>query len=623
MSWEVRIMRSKTSFFNLGLAKNLLRRSWPFWFCYLALLMLSFPVSLYNVTHNWRGTWEELIDFKANWILSNGCWVAVLSFFACIIAAMIVFSYLYNSRTCGLVCSLPLRRGTVFCTAYLTGLLPLLAADLLTALATWIVFGRYTAGGLIAKWMGLAVMGNIAFYGFAVFCAMLTGSLFILPLVYAVLNAAAFVAESALVSLLGVFIYGFAENGVVLRKLSPAVELATRLYVLEVSDRTAIIGEKVYRVEGFSTLAAYCAAGLILSFCAFLLYRKRRMETAGDTVSIPVLKPLFKYCMAFGTALVFAALLTQEFFSQAFRGTKLAVLAALLLLAGAFIGYYVAEMLIQKTMRVFGGGWRGMVVVWCILLIFSLVCEGNITGYETRFPDPGEIEKAELSVYAPSTLKEEANIASLIEIHRGIVEQKKLNEAADKKLWITLRYMLKNGKTMVRNYALPYDGQKPDYEDSSLSLLQDLSNVPEAILSRHEMQVEVKPENIEYCEVLTYHWDEEMGGLNGETIRLSAETASNLYWNALLPDMEEGRLGRDYFYDSEIDDLRSDTSVSMSLSLKDNNRAMMYDWKDFSVQLDSERTIAWLAKNLQLAVQPYPEEAYTYPKEPYSYEMDN
>ena len=243
MSWGVQIMRSKTSFFNLGLAKNLLRRSWPFWFSYLALLMLIFPVSLYNVTHNWRGTGEELVDFKAYWILNNGCTAAQLSFFVCIIAVMIVFSYLYNPRTCGLVCSLPLRRETVFGTAYLAGLLPLLAADCLTALATWVLFGRYTDGGLIAKWLELVVMGNIAFYGFAVFCAMLTGSLFILPLVYAVLNATAFVTESALITLLGIFVYGFAENGVVLRKFSPVVELLTRLNTTEVTDESTAIGE--------------------------------------------------------------------------------------------------------------------------------------------------------------------------------------------------------------------------------------------------------------------------------------------------------------------------------------------------------------------------------------------
>ena len=609
-------MRSKTSFFNFGLAKNLLRRSWPFWFCYFALLMLLFPVSLYNVTHNWRSTGEELTDFKASWILNSGCMVALLSFFVCIIAVMIVFSYLYNSRTCGLICSLPLRRETVFCTAFLTGLLPLLAADVLTALATWIAFGRYTAEGLIAKWLEMAVMSNIAFYGFAVFCAMLTGSLFILPLVYAVLNATAFVAESAIISLLGVFIYGFAENGVVLRKLSPAVELASRLSVADISDETAQIGERIYRVEGFSTLAAYCAAGLILSFCAFLLYRKRRMETAGDTVSIPVLKPLFKYCMAFGTALVFASMVTEEFFSQAFSGTKLAVLAALLLLAGAFIGYYVAEMLIQKTMRVFSGGWRGMIVVWIILLIFSLVCEGNITGYETRFPDPADVEQAELIVYSGATLKEEANISRLVEIHRGIVEQKKLNEAeaGDGMLNFTLRYRLKNGKTLVRHYLLPFDGQKPDYEDSSLSQLQDLSNVPEAILSRHEMQVEVKPENIEYCEIFVSRWDEEKEMSTSESIRLSAEEAVDLYWNALLPDMEEGKLGRVYFYNYGIAEESSDTTVTMSLSRKGKASDFRYDWKDFGVQLDSERTIAWLAENLHHEVQPYPEEAYAYGK---------
>ena len=614
MRWEVQIMRSKTSFFNSGLAKNLLRRSWPFWFCYLALLMLIFPVSLYNVTHNWRSTGEELVDFKAYWILSNGCTAAQLSFFVCIIAAMIVFSYLYNPRTCGLVCSLPLRRETVFGTAYLAGLLPLLAADCLTALVTWVLFGRYTDGGLIAKWLELTVMGNIAFYGFAVFCAMLTGSLFILPLVYAVLNATAFVAESALITLLGIFVYGFAENGVVLRKFSPVVELLTRLNTTEITNESTVIGEKVYQVGGFQSLIAYCAAGLILSFCAFLLYRKRRMETAGDTVSIPGLKPLFKYCMAFGTALVFAAMATQQFFSQAFYGTRLAVLTALLLMAGAFIGYYVAEMLIQKTMRVFSGGWRGMIVVWCVLLIFTLVCESNIIGYETHFPDADEVEQAEISVYMSSTVKEETNIARLLDIHKGIVEQKKLNEAADSKLSVTLRYVLKNGKTMVRNYALPFDGYEPDYEDSSLSLLQDLSNVPEAILSRHEMQVEVKPENIEQCEVYALRWETEKDAMSGEDIQLTKEEAYDLYWNALLPDMQDGKLGRIYFYDYNRAEERSNTNVTMSLRMDGKNYAFRYDWKDFTVQLDSERTIAWLAEHLKLDVQPYPEEAYAYGK---------
>ena len=213
-----------------------------------------------------------------------------------------------------------------------------------------------------------------------------------------------------------------------------------------------------------------------------------------------------------------------------------------------------------------------------------------------------------------STVREEANVARLLEIHKGIVEQKELNEAADSKLSVTLRYVLKNGKTMVRNYALPFDGYEPDYEDSSLSLLQDLSNVPEAILSRHEMQVEVKPENIEQCEVYALSWETEKDAMSGKDIQLSKEEACDLYWNAMLPDMQEGKLGRIYFYDFSGSEERSNTNVTMSLRLSGNNYAFRYDWKEFTVQLDSERTIAWLAEHLKLDVQPYPEEAYAYGK---------
>ena len=62
-------------------------------------------------------------------------------------------------------------------------------------------------------WLLTAVLSSLAFYGVAVFCAMLTGSLFILPLVYAVLSFAAWVAESCLHEILGALIYGFPNGG--------------------------------------------------------------------------------------------------------------------------------------------------------------------------------------------------------------------------------------------------------------------------------------------------------------------------------------------------------------------------------------------------------------------------
>ena len=40
MSWEVRSMRSGTSFFNRAYSLHLLRRFWPLWALWLALLLL-------------------------------------------------------------------------------------------------------------------------------------------------------------------------------------------------------------------------------------------------------------------------------------------------------------------------------------------------------------------------------------------------------------------------------------------------------------------------------------------------------------------------------------------------------------------------------------------------------
>ena len=124
-------MRSKTSFFHKGLAANLFKRCWPVWVGYLLLMVLMFPVSVNNSISVWRAPMEEMPRYLTSQIISNGCSAVQISFFACMAVVMAVFSYLYNSRTCGMINALPIRRETVFCTVWLTGLLPLLLADCL------------------------------------------------------------------------------------------------------------------------------------------------------------------------------------------------------------------------------------------------------------------------------------------------------------------------------------------------------------------------------------------------------------------------------------------------------------------------------------------------------------
>ena len=136
-------MKFRTSFFHKGLALNLLRRCWPVWLAYLAVMIFEFPMNIYGNMQSWRGPLPDLADMLTNNILQSACSAAEISFFACIVVVMAVFGYLYNMRTCGMINAFPVRRETVFCTFALTGLVPMLLADCLAALLLLTVWRHF------------------------------------------------------------------------------------------------------------------------------------------------------------------------------------------------------------------------------------------------------------------------------------------------------------------------------------------------------------------------------------------------------------------------------------------------------------------------------------------------
>jgi len=165
-------MKSKTSFFNWGISKNLLKRCWPLWAAYLIVLIIALPVSFGDMRYS-------KIEVMERSILNSGIAVVYISMFFGVIAAMVMFSFMYTAKGSGMMSSLPLRRETVFTTAWLTGLVPMLICDVLVLLLTVLINLNHAipSADIWLQWLALAVMGNIAFYGFASFCAVLTGGL--------------------------------------------------------------------------------------------------------------------------------------------------------------------------------------------------------------------------------------------------------------------------------------------------------------------------------------------------------------------------------------------------------------------------------------------------------------
>ena len=154
----------------------------------------------------------------------------------------------------------------------------------------------------VAIWLGMMTLLTIFFFGFASFCALLTGSLLILPAVYTVLLYAAVALEASARLVVQFLVFGLTGQRWLFAALSPVYHLrmnADRFVLTEWQTDELGRGSEVYlRFLGWPTLLGYAAAGLVFVLLAFLLLRKRKMESAGTVVAVPWLRRAFCWCAA-------------------------------------------------------------------------------------------------------------------------------------------------------------------------------------------------------------------------------------------------------------------------------------------------------------------------------------
>lgn len=467
-------MRSKTlsskGLFSPALFRNDLVRFWPLWALYLAMWLLIMPAFQFLELFG-QGGWGNSANMRANALngvagIATGGALAMSVAFGCLFA-MALFSYLTGARAVGFAHALPVRREGLFLTHYLAGAAVFVGTHALTAALTALVWSAAGLGELwmVGLWFLYATGQMLFFYGFAVLCAAFAGQMLAIPVFYGVFNWLIYGLTNLFWLLCQTLLYGWSYPGD-----SASVIWLTPIYKLaQLSwDRWGYHrGSAEYWSSlwnGLGTVGVYALAGVLMAAAALLVYRRRRSEAAGDTVAVTWARPVFRYGVGVCAALSLGQLLYIILWDAFGRvGESAAALTACMVLLG-LVGYFAAEMLLQKSFRVVKRGWKGGAVLTAALV---LVCAGlavDLLGVERRVPAAEDVESLSFGIsgelYTSGEVKDPETVALFLALHRTLVEERPAEEnggSGDTVYGnVYLDYTLKNGRQMGRRYSFTF-----------------------------------------------------------------------------------------------------------------------------------------------------------------------
>lgn len=517
MSWEVLTMRSATSFFNPALARSDLRRYWPALFLYVGLWIIFLPVQLWLMAH------QGYVPAPDLGVICSDRYIAavIMALIFGGMMAMASFSYLMNPRSVGAMHALPQRRGTLFWTHFLTGWGMLAAGNLLVALLTAgiaLLTGVKLTAALLT-WLVVVTLLDLFFMALGTFCAMITGWLLAVPVLYGVANTLALIVTWLGQQLADGLLLGYAPPDALPRLtvwLTPVYRLIQEL---------GQIREKFYNISsqanadypsglapnGWRAVLLYTAVALVLLALSRLLYARRKSELSGDPAAFSWVRPVFRL----GVGLIGGLALGLALYGLVLAGLSFSVprLCVCIAVMG-IVCYLAAAMLVGKTLRVLPKRLPGAAVTALVLVLLCVVLRADVFGYADRTPQAEDVARARVYCLDTSfTLEDPQSLETLVKAQAELAE----NRAADANYRRTfeVHYVLKDGTSMARCYRL--------------AMTEPVKAALEQVARLEEVQTDVMFNG----NVPPSGWQPTGGGLwlnaAGESRELTAEEAQALY----------------------------------------------------------------------------------------------
>lgn len=601
-------MQSKTSFFNPEIFRKNITHFWPVWLLYLMALLCIFPLRLMigtGYTYSYMNAAEIAQMRKYEYITAlfpngQGFVPALICLTASLVTAMCVFAYLYQPRSAYMFHSLPLTRGELFVTNYLSGLcmlwLPILMS-FLTGMMICVLRG-ITALEFLFAWFLVMLGESLFFYSMAVLVGMLTGHILAMLMFTLILNVLFIGCRYIVTALMGRLVYGLSQSYADRQNsiLSPVIFMGNRICV----DGWY---EGQYELQGLKYIGVYCIAALVFIVAAYILYLRRRLETTGDLLCIKGTRPVFRWGLA-ACAAFLAAVVCCDFFDMmiASPGGMFAMALSVVIVVGG-LAFFAAEMLLKKRMLVFTRKkWIECSVFIVLAAAFVVAVECDVFGLEKMIPNPEDVEKANIRLYFDVEETERADIEEIMDIHRKIIEDKaeyeqyQFGEVSN----VEIDYQMKNGEVMVRTYQVPSSPVYYADQHSVVSRIYGISVEPENYL-RGNLCMNYRDVRVVTAEMEFY--DE---ALNMSQVQFN-DAQTQLLYSAYLRDIREGHIVIQVLGEEEqlyINQLNLHLYCREGIQLPRLQRLQMgYDIQDYYVNLDiNNRCVHTLAVLEQIGV---------------------
>lgn len=436
-------MKSRTSSFNGTVLRKDITRFAPIWGIY-SVICLLYLLGMASDSYFAR----ELVYLMPAMTAVNGIYAGV--------CALFLFGDLFNTRLCNALHAMPMRREGWFLTHAVAGLLFSIVPNTVAACLSCIWLGSLSYMAFI--WLAAATLQFLFFFGVGIFSATCAGNRLGMAAVYGIVNLLSLIVYVIVNSLFMPMLYGLYLGSDWFEFLSPVAHLISEEYVnVHFDYNTDTFTWQGFVGEMWAYLGICGVLGLVFAGLGLLVYRKRKLEYAGDFLALKWLSPVFLIIYTLGIAVICYQI-----------GQDVDELIALVFLAvGLIVGFFTGRMFLERRVNVFKGkaflGFGIFAVTLALLLGLTWLDPVGLTRYVPEHKDIELVQVYDHTVVPRPhmggsyghgvTLTEPGEFEEITGVHRSLL-RKRLRYGD---MSVTLEYKLKDGRTLYRYYELNAD----------------------------------------------------------------------------------------------------------------------------------------------------------------------